>query len=78
MIKMLYRTCLLAALSVLNCVGAAAPSATRDAVAADSGGTKGDPRVTHTPSLQNCGALADKGTCKKKDRSRVNKWRVLQ
>ena len=31
--KLPYRTCLLAALSLLNCVGAADPSATRDIVA---------------------------------------------
>ena len=64
MIRMPYRTCLLAALSVLNCVGAAAPSATPVKME-PAPGMKSGRALTTAPSPEDCAALNDRSTCKK-------------
>ena len=72
MIRMPYRTCLLAALSVLNCVGAAAPSATPVKME-PAPGMKSGRALTTAPSPEDCAARNDRSTCKKKDRNKVGR-----
>ena len=80
MINMPLFKCLLAALSVLSCVGAVAPSTTSD-VAFDVTTAKMDPDMrrgralgaTPSPSPKDCAALNDETTCNTRDNKRVTR-----
>ena len=64
--------CLLLPLTVLSCVGAIAPPATRE-VDITKIRNRRALSTTPAPSPKDCAALNDKKTCRKKDRIRVDK-----
>ena len=77
MINVPLSKCLLAALSVLSCVDAVAPSTTPDATAKIDPEIMSGGRALGTaaprPSPKNCTELSNENTCTKKDEKRVKR-----
>ena len=76
MINMPLNKCLLAALSVLSCVGAAAPSTTPDVATKTDPEMRGGRSLGPAPaaqSLKDCAALGDETTCNQRDNRKVTR-----